>query len=153
MTAKGKIKRRRCCSCRRWYYPHPSAEQNQRTCNDKCRVKRRNLLARRRREQNLQDYRVDERERQRRRRKKLREAMLADRGNTLVSSDLSRAGLPLQTADLQETILKNWDKQSRLSRASLRRDLEALLGIGGNNWDKVGQKIPSVTHHPLSITS
>jgi len=94
-------------------------------------VKRRSLLARRRREQDLQNHRVDERDRQRRRRKKLRKGTSARRFSAPVSAQLSRAGLPLQAADLQEIILKNWDRQSRLSRASFRRDLEGLLGLSG----------------------
>jgi len=104
------------------------------------------------REQSHQDYRVDERERQRKRRKKLRKASCPDSVDPPVPAELSRAGLQLQAADLQEIILKNWDKQARLSRASLRRDLVALLEDSVTNWDKVGQKAPPVTRHPLFIT-
>jgi hypothetical protein len=65
---------------------------------------------------------------------------------------VSRAGLSSQAADLEELILKNWDKQSRLSRAGLRRDLQVLLNFSEENWAKVGQKTPSVTRHPISAT-
>jgi len=93
-------------------------------------VKRRRLLAKRRRERDLQDHRVDERERQRRHRKR-------QRGTETVfcadSPGVSRAGLLLQAADLEGLILKNWDKQSRLSRAGLRRDLQVLLNFSEEN--------------------
>jgi hypothetical protein len=46
---------------------------------------------------------------------------------------MSRAGLLPQAADLEELILKNWDKQSRLSRAGLRRDLQVLLNFSEEN--------------------
>jgi hypothetical protein len=46
---------------------------------------------------------------------------------------VSRAGLLLQAADLEELILKNCDKQSRLSRAGLRRDLQVLLNFSEEN--------------------
>jgi hypothetical protein len=66
---------------------------------------------------------------------------------------VSRPGLTPQAVDLKEVILKKWDKQSRLSRACLRRDLEALLSVSRENLDKAGQNTPPVTSLPLFITT
>ena len=49
------------------------------------------------------------------------------------SLGVSRAGLSAQAIDLEELILKIWNKQSRLSRAGLRRDLQVLLGVSEEN--------------------
>jgi|SRR5687768_17932957 len=152
MSTIKKTKRKRCRSCRRWFHPHGSAERSQKNCTGKCAAQSRRLLARERRERELQDNRVDERARQRKRRERLREARTPCASVLPVSAQVSRTTLPPQASDLQEVILKNWDKQWRLSRASLRRDLEFLLGVSEESWDKVGQKPPLVTSYPLPIT-
>jgi len=41
---------------------------------------------------------------------------------------MSRAGLPLQVAELEGLILRKWDKNLQVSRAGLARDLRSLLG-------------------------
>ena len=63
--------RRRCTECRRWYEPAASGVHNQKICGTaSCRRGRRSRMARRRRERDIREYRVDERERQARRRAK-----------------------------------------------------------------------------------
>lgn len=117
----GKRKRKRCRSCRKLFYPDACAQQNQKTCNRECRTKRRRRLAKRRRERNLQDYRVEERERQRKHRKERQVAQTVSRAD--VPDEVSRSGLSVKPAVIGRVILKNWDKQARLSRAGLQRDL------------------------------
>src|SRR5437899_3071390 len=67
-------KRKRCTECRRWFAPAATAATSQRVCGTECRKKRRLRLARARRAERVQEYRVDERERQRERRQRRREA-------------------------------------------------------------------------------
>ena len=85
---------------------------------------RRNFLVRRRRERDLQNHRVYERKRQRSHRRQSSKAGRKSYSDPPVLPQVSRPGLPLQAVDLKEVILRKWDKQSRLSRAGLRRDLE-----------------------------
>ena len=148
-----RTKRKRCCCCRKWFYPHPSAQGQQKTCSPGCRARQKGLLAKRRRDLEVQNYRVDERERQRKHRRQVPREEVKSGSDPANPPQLSRAGLSPQPIDLKEVILKKWDKQVRLSRACLRRDLEDLLGVSGENWDKVGQKPPPVTSHPFSVTT
>jgi len=128
-TTISKRKRKRCRSCRKLFYPHASAQQYQKTCDGKCRAKHRRLLAKRRRERDLQDYRVEERKRQRKHQKRqIAEVFCAD-----APDEVSRAGLTAKAADIEQVILTNWDKQARLSRAGLRRDLQVLLSFSEEN--------------------
>lgn len=119
---------KRCAVCRRWYHPSIKATRLQRTCSEACRLRRRRCLARARRERNLQDYRVDERERQRlcrRRRKKKKPA-----GGTLPppsSGEMSRAGLRPQAVDLRRIVRESVDKVLQRSRTGLIRQLTASL--------------------------
>lgn len=69
----------RCSECRRTFVPARSARNHQLVCGPDCRAKRRRRLARRRRSEEVQDYRVDERERQRKCRQKCREAAVVSR--------------------------------------------------------------------------
>jgi hypothetical protein len=129
-TTIRKRKRKRCRSCRKLFYPHASAQEDQKTCDGKCRTKHRRVLAKRRRERDLQDHRVEERKRQRKHRKR----QIAEVFCTADAPDeVSRAGLTAKAADVEQVILKNWDKQARLSRAGLRRDLQVLLNFSEEN--------------------
>lgn len=75
---------------------------------------------------------MDERERQAKCRRRRRE-----RGGTAVTSPrMSRAGLPLQVAELEGLILQKWDKNLRESRAGLARDLRSLLGAIDEKVDR-----------------
>jgi len=81
-------------------------------------------LARARRQRDVQDYRVDERERQRACRQRRREAGGAGGG----ASDACHA--PPSTpkpADVLEKLLESWDTAVALSRATLTRKLPAVL--------------------------
>jgi hypothetical protein len=125
---KPKTTQLRCTICRRWYLPSPTAITFQKTCSTECRLRRRRRLARARRERNLQDYRVDERERQRisRRRRKKKAGDIPP--ETTDSGDMSRAGLIPQIADLQRVVRESVDKALDRSRPTLIRQLTALLG-------------------------
>jgi hypothetical protein len=125
---------KRCTVCRRWYHPSIKATRLQRTCSETCRLRRRRRLARARRERNLQDYRVDERERQRlcrRRRKKTKPA-----GGALPppsSVEMSRAGLRPQALDLHRIVRESVDTALHRSRATLIRQLTASLADKSSN--------------------
>jgi hypothetical protein len=114
---------KRCTVCRNWYHPSIKSVSFQKTCSDNYRKIRRRRLARSRRERDLQDYRVDERARQRacRRRKKKRMAESAN------PDTLSRAGLPPQVIDLHEVVRESVDMVLEKSRATLIRQLTASL--------------------------
>ena len=135
--SKSKIPLLRCTVCRHWYRPAETALTFQKTCSIGCRHRRRRRLARLRREHNLQDYRVDERMRQRafRRRRKKRKAPV---GHTEASesADVSRAGLQPQVADLERFVRQSVDKALERSRPTLIRQLTGLLA---DNQPKCGQ--------------
>lgn len=138
MATRKTIRRRRCRCCRKWYRPHRSAEGSQKSCSRACGRARRRLTARLRRERDLQDFRVEERRRQRecRRRRRPPRAGGKQAGFPPVSEGMSRAGLCPEAAELEGQILGSWDKSARMSRAGLRRDLQALLG---RNRGSLGQ--------------
>ena len=138
----------RCTVCRRWYRPSTTAIPFQKTCSIECRWRRRRRLARARRERNLQDYRVDERVRQRasRRRRKKKSAAVAPTG-TSETADVSRAGLQPQIADLERFVRESVDKALERSRPTLVRQLTALLR---DNPAKRGQEtsLEGLSHAP-----
>jgi len=110
----GKRERRRCCECRTWYLPAPSAATTQRTCSKKCRLRRRAGQEKVRREADLANARADERDRQRKHRARNREESGAD-------PPMSRAGLVAKLYGVVEEILEEVGQAQRLSRAGLRR--------------------------------
>lgn len=147
MRKAKKVPRRRCTLCRKWYRPHPSAAQTQKSCSSlECRRKRRRRLAKRRRSLDLHEYREDERERQRTCRQKRQEAS----GTNPPTAELSRAGLSLQLAELKEVILKIWDKNSKQSRASLHQELLLFLRDKCEKPGQSGTKTPPC-HTPPSL--
>jgi hypothetical protein len=114
---------KRCTICRCCYHPSIKAVSFQKTCSENCRKIRRCRLARSRRERDLQDYRVDERARQRacRRRKKKKAT------ETESSDALSRTGLPMQMIDIHTVVRESVDIVLERSRAALIRQLTASL--------------------------
>jgi len=82
-------------------------------------------MAGRRRERDIQDYRVEERARQRRH----REARRRDK-----HGGVSRASLPQQIDDIERVMLEKWDRLFVVSHAGLRREIRMALrraaGIG-----------------------
>lgn len=143
---------KRCCTCRQYFRPHPCAVQAQKSCSVECRIKRRRKLAKIRRERDLQDNRIDERQRQRKCRQRRRQGTPGSEKRKSVSETMSRTGLQMQADDLQRLILKKVDKQFRLSRATLCRDLEILLSVSVEILDKLTQGSVSVTDHPRSVS-
>ncbi len=113
--ALGKGGRRRCCECRAWYEPKPSAAKTQRTCSKPCRRRRRAGQERLRRAADLSNARADERERQRQHRAGLRAPKEAADGL------LSQAGLRAQLSGIVEEMMKELGQAQRLSLAGLRR--------------------------------
>lgn len=138
--------RRRCWSCRKWYRPHRLAEGNQRSCSAACHAARCRRSAHLRREKDLQDFRVDERGRQRECRERRRQAEarlgVSEAVAEAVSEEMSRAGFRSEAADMQRVVLEMWDRRARVSRAGLRRDLQALLGRNRGNLGQGGTRDP-----------
>jgi hypothetical protein len=124
---------KRCSICRHWYHPSIKAISSQKTCSETCRRIRRCRLSRARRERDLQDYRVDERARQRacRRRKKKKATEPAD------SDAMSRAGLQMQTIDIHKLVRESVDIALEKSRAALIRQLSASLADNSPNRGQV----------------
>ena len=124
-----KPQRKKCTVCRNWYQPHPAAVESQKTCSPGCRRLRRNRLARRRREADLWEYRVAERERQRRCR--ARHGTTAGggprAGPRMFTTGVSRTGLAPEFHEIKEEILQNWDNVTRRSRATLIRHLARMV--------------------------
>jgi len=107
-------------------------------------------LARTRREHNLQDYRVDERMRQRASRRRRKKKVAVAQAETKESGDLSRAGLQPQVADLERFVRQSVDKALERSRPTLIRQLTALLA---DNQGKRGQEtsLEGLRHAPAYI--
>lgn len=109
--------RRRCCECRDWYAPEPSASLTQMTCSVKCRLRRRAKRERKRRAENPSAAREGERERQRHHR---------ERVSAGESPQMSLTGLSGQAAEAIDEIIEKLGQTQRLSRAGLRRQLRRL---------------------------
>ena len=124
--------RRRCCECRGWYTPKPSASQTQKACGGKCRLRRRGKQEKKRRAADLAAVREDDRDRQRRCRDRERES-------AGVGPPMSRTGLSAQAAEAVEEIIERLGQEQRLSRAGLRRELRRLsLGKPGPAGQETG---------------
>jgi len=122
----GKGGGRRCCQCRDWYAPEPSAATTQRTCSKKCRLRRRARQEKTRRAADRTNARADERERQRKHRARERAQKSA------ADPPLSQAGLYAQLCGVVEEILQELGQAQRLSQAGLRRRVRrsALKTLG-----------------------
>ena len=128
VTGMKKSKRNRlsrCACCRRWFHPSRSALKTQKTCSAVCRRLRRKKLAKQRRERDLHEYRVAERQRQRDCRRRRQEQ--GEDEKQLVERAMSRAGLAQEHQDIMEDIFEIVDKASTMSRASLRQELLKIL--------------------------
>jgi hypothetical protein len=136
MQKNPKSRRKRCSICRKWYYPHSSALDTQKTCSSACRKKRKNLLAHKRRDQAIYHYRPEERLRQRECRKRKKKSPMNEGQSKRIDAQVSRTTLSGQPVDLAELILKKWDKEQQVSRARLRRNLIEMIK---DTPQKVGQ--------------
>lgn len=103
-----------------------SAIDHQRVCGAECRLARRRKLARRRRARRVQDFRVDERERQRISRARRREVAEAA-GTAAVSSGSHAPACTPNRAKLIANLLDSWDVAVAMSRAGLQRKLAVIL--------------------------
>lgn len=112
------VTRKRCSECGCRFTPSPRARSTQRVCSAECRAARDRKLARARRRREIDDYRADERERQRASRSKRAQAQTA--GNeTPCHAPASR----LKPSESLEEIIRFVDRAFEASRASLLRDL------------------------------
>ena len=138
----------RCVECRRRYDPAPSAVDHQCVCGPECRKARRRKQAKLRRAADLQHCRQEERRRQRESRARRRDASCEPRaraGPEPRGQDVTGCHAPASSRNSLELLMKArrlWDKQVRLSRASLDRELGRMglkieeivseaLGAGG----------------------
>ena len=133
MQRNPKSRHKRCSICRKWYYPYHSALHTQKTCCPECRKKRKNLSARKRRDQDIYQYRVEERLRQRECRKHKRKSKEIDCKAETIDPQVSHPTLSGQPVDFAELILKNWDKEQQLSRTRLRGYLIDLIKDKSHN--------------------
>lgn len=120
--AKGTTERKRCTECRGWYEPAASALETQRVCGEAaCKRARKRKQARARRSARLQDYRADERSRQRECRDR-RRAKGCHAPASVGKAALLKAGM-----------LETWDEMvgglAALSRASLQRRIPRLARL------------------------
>lgn len=136
MDSKKPLPRRTCTSCRKWFNAKPSAATAQKTCSFACQAKRRAMQARQRRERNLQESRVAERERQ----QTCRDRRRRGAGSAVAAPQrvMSRATLPREVAEIAEKIMAILDHVADRSRASLGRQLRGILGKQGAILDQAG---------------
>ena len=105
---------RRCTECRKTFAPARSALITQRVCNKACRARRDRKLARARRRCDLDDARIDERDRQRARREQLADTCHAPP---------SARKCPLSPKEVRQFV----DRALARSRATLVHDLQGIL--------------------------
>ncbi len=149
MSKAKSSKLKRCTVCRRWYPPSVKAIAFQKTCSEICRLRRRRRLSRARRERDLQDYRVDERERQRACRRRKKKAAPEYPGTADLDA-MSRAGLHPQPMNLQKLVRESVDMALGRSRAALIRQLTASLADNPLNRGHVSLA-QAVGHAPASV--
>ncbi len=146
MEQKTRRRRRRCVICRKWFVPHYAATKTQKTCSKECRCTHRRTMARYRREQALDEYREDERLRQRKsraRRKKSGE----DAGGSAPEVGVSRASQIHELLEIISVLSSLTDTSSSLSRTILREAKEKIFKIfetfEARDCPKLGQEKPS----------
>jgi hypothetical protein len=137
--------RRRCCECRHWFTPAPSAAKTQLTCGKQCRLRRRAAHERARRQLDLTASREADRARQREHRERVRAEKPERR-------PLSQAGLSAQVAAAIGEILDDLGQAQRLSQAGLRGRLKRLAQLAcgeiASAPSKTGTRKPDVTGRP-----
>lgn len=109
----------RCSECRKTFTPSTTTGARQKVCGPECRRRRDRRLARRRRLNELTEYREDERRRQRVHRAKGRE------GSQGPVCHAPASGCKL--LDLREKVVVFVDRALARSRASLLRDLAEVM--------------------------
>jgi hypothetical protein len=119
VTTKSKTARRRCCVCRNWYLPEPPAAAMQLTCGKACRLLRRGVQQKKRREEAPAAVRALDRARK----QKQRALEATGRGS---GPPMSRAGLGAPGRAAIERIVEKLGQDQRMSRAGLRRQLTRL---------------------------
>ena len=156
--------RTRCVECRRWYHPARSAVGHQCVCGPECRKARRRKQAKVRRAADLGHFRQEERRRQRESRARRREAPPEARsraGPEPEDRDVTGCHAPASSRNSSELVMKArrlWDKQVRLSRASLDRELRRMglefeeivseaLAAGGTGRAAVTRQPPKGRQH------
>lgn len=135
-------------------------------CGPDCRKARRRRQAKLRRAEGLLQFRQEERRRQRESRARRREAPFEARtraGPEPEGQDVTRCHAPASSRNSLELLMKArqlWDKQVRLSRASLDRELGRMglkfeeivseaLALGGTRRAAVTRQPPKGGQHDL----
>jgi len=112
------VTRKRCSECGRRYTPSPRAQSTQRVCGAACRAARDRKLARARRRREIDDYRADERVRQRASRAARAKAPTAE-----VGASCHAAPSASKPSELPEEVVQLLEHAVAASRATLLRDL------------------------------
>ena len=135
---------RRCTQCRKRFVPAPSALTTQTVCGAaECQRTRRNGLARRRRQRDVLEYRDDERQRQQKcralrcgepRSSVAEQPASATEGVAVTpptGRDVTACHVPASAQTTRQFTLKmlsEWDRAAAASRATLEREMTAILG-------------------------
>lgn len=131
--------------------------RTQRVCGDPaCRRRRRAKLARRRRRQDADDYRIDERERQRKHREAVRDALAAAAPIApIVEADSSRRHAPPSTPnqrELRREMLDAWDDAMAASRATLQRYLAVILARSARSSETATRPVTPLSRATLDAS-
>jgi len=110
-----RMARHRCTECRKRFTAAVTASGHQRVCGERCRQRRRNRHARKRRRSDLEGHRVDELARQRKRRDAVKEGVCHGPASDANQLELHRK--------LQQMV----DRVAALSRATFRRETLQIL--------------------------
>jgi hypothetical protein len=115
------LTRCRCTECRKRFVASPNSGSKQRVCSESCRVIRRRKLARQRRQQDVESFRADERERQSRRRLGLAQTPLEP-----CDPKCHVPASVLKCLELQEEVHRILDGPFRMSRAGFGQELRRI---------------------------
>jgi hypothetical protein len=123
------VTRRRCSECRCPFTPSPRARSTQRVCDAECRAARDRKLARARRRREVDDYRAEERVRQRASRATRAQARAAALGAPCHAPPSAS-----KSSELPEEVAELVERAFEASRATLLRDLS-------RNWPRLRENV------------
>ena len=129
----------RCTECRKWALASPTTKGGQKVCGKACRKRRNNKLARRRRRENLGEYRLDDRDRKRRSRQSQRAGKTEQMPGLTPQRECESwtgslachaPGSPDNLAEVMEKLGQILDDALAMSRARFRRQLGRMRAKG-----------------------
>ena len=133
--------RRRCSECHQRFIPHRSALESQKTCCPACRLKRRARLKRERRAASLDEFRKDERERQRTWRAGEQERQSCATGRSSGEPSVSRTTLDPRLAEIVAELTKTLDGLAPASSPVSRTTLEEARAVVLKSFDDLEARL------------